>query len=629
LEESKMGLIVDIETDNLLSKVTRMYVLVTCDTKTKEIKHYLEGDLSWKTALDSTDSIIGHNIISFDLCALEKLFNYRPKSTTKIYDTLIFSQVLDYRRFKDEGHSLKAWGSFLKFPKGEFDDFSKFSEEMLDYCIQDVKLTLRVYEYLMSEFRTKGLPKLSDYLKAEHFVAKWCADANLKGWPFDIKAAQELSLKLEAEMNKAYSALTSKLGMKTVAVDKKLGIVESKRPKWTKQGFYDAHTSRWFNVDPCSGFEGEERMIEGEYSRVEFVNLSLDSVQDVKIFLFRNNWQPTDWNYKTIIDERGRSVRNKTSPKITEDSLEFLGGDGKLYTEFLTAKSRHSILKTWIENTDENGYLHGDCMTIGTPSMRARHSIIVNVPSADSPWGPEMRKLFVAEAGHVLIGADSASNQARGLAHFLNDETFIDTLIKGDIHQYNADLLTKVLKESLKMDYEVKRAAAKRILYAFLFGASGSKLWSYIFGSVDETKGKKLKNGFVKAVPGFEKLNEKLSGTFVNNESEDNQSFISSVVGNKIYVDSFHKLLVYLLQSTEKITCAGAIMTCATNLEKEKIPYKPKIFMHDEIQFSVPVEFKERAAEIAKEAFKEGPKIFGIQIMDGSAKIGANWYDTH
>ena len=63
-------------------------------------------------------------------------------------------------------------------------------------------------------------------------------------------------------------------------------------------------------------------------------------------------------------------------------------------------------------------------------------------------------------------------------------------------------------------------------------------------------------------------------------------------------------------------------------LKKENIPYKPKIFMHDEIQFSVPKEYSERAAQIAKEAFRDGPKIFGVNIMDGSAKIGNNWYDT-
>lgn len=40
-------------------------------------------------------------------------------------------------------------------------------------------------------------------------------------------------------------------------------------------------------------------------------------------------------------------------------------------------------------------------------------------------------------------------------------------------------------------------------------------------------------------------------------------------------------------------------------------------------------EFAEKAAEIAKESFKEAPKKFGILIMDGESKVGLNWCDTH
>ena len=37
----------------------------------------------------------------------------------------------------------------------------------------------------------------------------------------------------------------------------------------------------------------------------------------------------------------------------------------------------------------------------------------------------------------------------------------------------------------------------------------------------------------------------------------------------------------------------------------------------------------ERAAELCKKAFAEGPKLFGVTIMDGDSKIGNNWYDVH
>jgi DNA polymerase-1 len=618
----------DIETDGYLHQCTRMWILVAYNLDTHEHKIFLEGDLSWIELFNNATLLVGHNILGFDLAVLIKLFKYRLPKTCSVQDTLILSQTLDFKRFGDQGHSIDAWGMHLGFPKIDHSDdpffFSRYSEEMRTYCIRDVDINVMIYKELSKEFSRliAKAPQFRTYLKAEHYAAKWAMEASLHGWPFDVEKAKELMTVLEREMNIAYESLSSKLGMKSVAVDKKLGIVDIKKPKWTKQGFYDAHTARWFDIDPCSGFEGEERPVVGEYCRVEFKALSLDSPSDVKIFLFRNGWQPTDWNYKV---RDGHKV--KTSPKITDDSLEFLGGDGKLYTDFTTTKSRHAILKTWLENIDADGNLHGECTVIGTPSMRSRHSIIVNVPSGDSAWGKEMRSLFKAKPGWKLIGCDSASNQARGLAYYLGNEEYIHTLLHGDVHQYNADVLTNVLFE-MEMVHEVKRSQAKRILYAFLFGASGGKLWSYIFGYVDDEFGKRLKNGFLKAVPGFKELVDKLAKIY-SSTKKFGDGYIPGIAGNRLYVNSYHKLLVYLLQAFEKATCSTALMLTVDKLEEHNIPYIPCIYYHDEIDFMVPEEYAEKAREIGKQAFADGPKLFGVEIMDGDGKIGDNWYEVH
>jgi hypothetical protein len=64
-------------------------------------------------------------------------------------------------------------------------------------------------------------------------------------------------------------------------------------------------------------------------------------------------------------------------------------------------------------------------------------------------------------------------------------------------------------------------------------------------------------------------------------------------------------------------------------LEAAGIPYQPLIFMHDEEDFMVPEEYAEQAQAISKQAFIDGPKLFGIEIMDGESKIGKTWYDVH
>jgi DNA polymerase-1 len=614
----------DIETDGLLLECTKCHIVAAYDIDKGTMHYWLEGDTGWKDVLGNAKLLIGHNILGFDIYALEKLFGWKPNKETNLNDTLILSQVLDYKRFGNDGHSLERWGEYLNYPKGNFNDWSTYSEEMLKYCLQDVRLNYRVFQVLRKEAMelTEKAPQLKHYLKAEHAVSNWCSTARLHGWPFNIEEATKLFEIMQKELDAAHTALSYKLGKKTVAVDKSKGEYLFKEPKWSKNGDYNIHTAKWFEIEQTTG-QDENRLVEGIYSRVEFVDLDLNSVADVKVFLFRNGWEPTEWNTKK--DESGKF--KKTSPKITEDSLEFLGGDGKLYCDFLTTKSRHSVLKTWIENTDSSGMLHGDCMTIGTPSMRARHSIIVNVPAGDSVWGKEMRALFGCLKGWKFIGADSAGNQARGLAHYLKSEDFIKQLLEGDIHQYNADVLTRVLKD-MGVNHVVPRNIAKRILYAFLFGASGAKLWGYVFGIQNKEKGNKLKNGFLKAVPGFKDLIDKLENIY-GKTSQYGEGYIPGIGGNRIYCDSFHKLLVYLLQACEKATCSAATMVTMQELERENIPYIPLIFYHDEIDFMVPEQYAERAALISKTAFKTGPELFGVKIMDGDAKIGNNWYECH
>ena len=619
-----MRLVFDMECDGLLPDVTRRWILVAYDLDTKVKYEFLENDQGWMDLFNKATLMIGHNIIMYDFCVLKKLYDYDLPKSVQIQDTLLFSQILDYKRFGGK-HSIEAWGEHFGIPKPAHEDWSQYSSEMRFRCIQDVKINVRAYHQLVDEFITwqEKAPLVQTYIKSEHYAAKWCARASLNGWQFDYERAMELYDQLATELEKAHIALDSKLGTKAVAVDMNKGVAAVKEPKWTKLGFYHSHTANWFGIDPCSGFPGEEQPIAGPYCRVKFEPLNLNSPADVKIFLFRNGWVPDEWNYKRNDDG---SLR-KTSPKITETSLEFLGTDGKLYVDFLSATSRFGVLSTWIENVDDNGKLHGEINLVGTPSMRSRHKIIVNVPSVDAPYGKEMRQLFTCPKGWKIVGCDSKSNQARGLAHFLEDQEYIDTLLNGDIHSYNKEKLNEVLA-SMGIDHEVERGQAKRILYALLFGASGKKLWSYIFGNLDQKQGNKLKKGFLGAVPGFKNLLEKLENIY-GSTRQFGPGYIPSLCGNRIYVDSFHKLLVYLLQSTEKITCSAAIMLMMERFEEAHIPYEPLIYMHDEVQFMVPEEFAEEAASIGARAFKDGPELFGVTIMDGDSQIGNNWYETH
>ena len=440
-----MRLVFDIEADDLLLKSTIIHCMVCQDVDTEELYEFEDARIGLEL-LDQASEIIGHNIAGYDLPMLKKHYGWSPSKTVLITDTLIISRVYNYMRFGPRGHSLDVWGKFLKYPKMEFFDFRVYSPKMLEYCKQDVRLNTEVYKRLYEEGDREKYhtATMEMYLSSEVNLAMFCAEAHLGGWKFDLEAAYSLYVQLESELVEQETAIAGKLGKKAVRVPNAKGEIEV-FPKWTKTGNYAHFIAAWFDIDPNTGMD-DDRLLENDapYCKVKFEFLELTSVSDVKIFLFKHGWKPTQWNYKRV----GRNLR-KTSPKITEDSLEGMEGElPKKYIEYSKASSRLNLLRGWIDASAEDGRMHGDTFTIGTPSFRVRHKLLVNIPSIDSKWGPEMRALFVSDPGWVIVGADSSGNQARSLGFYLESQEYINLLLDGDIHSFNASKLTWALRGS-------------------------------------------------------------------------------------------------------------------------------------------------------------------------------------
>jgi hypothetical protein len=164
-----------------------------------------------------------------------------------------------------------------------------------------------------------------------------------------------------------------------------------------------------------------------------------------------------------------------------------------------------------------------------------------------------------------------------------------------------------------------------------VFGGGDEKAGLILTGRRDRKIGKEAKQKFASRIPGFAMLLSKLANQFERTMAKHGPSraHILAIDGRKIYSDSKHKLLNYLLQSCEKVTCASAVAYLMEHLEEGGFDWQPCIFMHDEVQFLVREDQAEAAAAIAAAGFREGPKQFGVTIMDGEAKVGDTWKDTH
>ena len=621
-----MATVFDIESNGLMPHVDKVWMILTEDTVTGEQKQYSDDDPDLPPlseglkALSDAAILVGHNIIGYDFVVLEKLFGWKPNPKTVIYDTWIMSMTLRYKRAHK--HGLEGWGSFLGYPKLPFDDWLRYSKEMLTYGIRDVSLNTKVYLHLVEEAKStiKINPLFSVGLRVEMGFAAIEAEIRTRGWRFDETKARALLAEMQGKMEAIEAEINPQIGL--VCVKKDSASVH-KVPVIKKDGEYALATSRWFGIDPATGLS-DERPVDGPYSRVEFEQGRLSSDKVLKAWLYSIGWVPDDWNVERI---NGKFVQK--SPKLTESSLKLLGPIGMAIDEYNSISNRHGILQGWLKEIEYDGRLHGRMWTIGTPTFRCRHEVVANLPKVGTRYGEEMRSLLLPQEGWVIVGADSAGNQMRGLCHDLGNESFTADVTVGDVHRRNADVLKQFMLPGLSPKQE--RDNAKPFLYAFLFGAGAEKVSLILRGQKDKQIGAAAIETFSNSIPGLTELKDKLNLQFnktKNRFGEDN-AFIRGLDGRIVFVKSQHQTLNYRLQTTEGITCKAAAVYAKGELVKRGIPHNFLLHMHDEFAIECPPEFAEEVKVLAVEAFTEAPKWFGVMCMNGAAVIGNNYAEVH
>ena len=160
-------LIFDLETTGLPRRGSQLHCLVIRDTDTDQAAVYDNRDglqvADGIRRLEQASAIVGHNIINFDVPMLKELGSFDPQG--EVIDTLVLSRLYyanlierDYEKQIDGmpvklygRHSLEAWGHRLKCFKGEYgkqNDWSTYTPEMRDYCVQDTEVTASLWSLM-------------------------------------------------------------------------------------------------------------------------------------------------------------------------------------------------------------------------------------------------------------------------------------------------------------------------------------------------------------------------------------------------------------------------------------------------------------------------------------------------
>ena len=607
-----MKIIYDIETNGLVDTVDTIWLVVTKNIDTNEIITFSDYDVDSKPLnelvpfLNKATVLIGHNIIGYDNLVMHKLLNWVPPTSIKMIDTMIISQMNNFRR---EGkHSLKNFGLILNDAKGESPDFLKYSPEMKTYAIQDVNLNHKVYKYVINEAQQliANRPKFQQALRTEHAIAELCSQQIKTKWKFNTPLARSHYEYLASEMKIIEDEINPTLKPRKVLIDK-----DPKKAKYLQDGRLSSVSARMlsqFLGTEIKQTDTDKWNPNDTFQRFNMIEADLGNMDQVRGMLLDNGWQPSQYT-------------PKGEPKITEDTLSSIKGDiGQKVLKYYQLRSRHSVLRGWIELAEtNNNRVYVEAFNIGTPTYRQRHSKIVNVPSSNSFFGKEMRELFVADTNKVMVGCDSSGNQIRALGHYLNSKEINDHILNGDIHQRTADVVG------------VPRQLAKSLLYATIFGAGFAKLGKMVNGIEDLEKGREVKNKLYVAFPGLKELNNRLNKFFYTTQNKDGMGFIPALDGRKIYAESSFKLLNYLLQAYEAITVKSAVVNAFKMFKEENLNVDMLGLIHDEVQVQTKPENIKRVKEILSYSFGDFiTKELELNIqMAGDAKEGNNWYETH
>jgi len=376
-----------------------------------EIKGFFDG------LRGSEVYFVGHNAVSYDGPHTRRLVG-GTASTQNIVDTLVLSYLYDPKL--SGGHSLEAWGIRLGDPKGDFNDWSKWSPEMETYCKQDVKLGKKVARALWQRMRRVGFSELS--CQIEHEVREVVDEQQRNGWYFDIPGAQALAGYLRAVQSESEFAIHE-------LFPRRLEVSRTYERRTKKDGSEFASYLRHLREYP----EVRDNR-DGTYSTLDWVDFNLGSPKQRVDRLLDLGWEPLNFTEKGF-------------PKVDEEALiSFAEISGKVevkaLADWLVLQGRSTMVEGWLNCVNYDDHcMHGQVLTCGASTRRmiGFNPNTMNIPKAKKKvrYGIECRRLWQARPNRREVGYDASGLEMRMFAEYLNNPEATILFTVGDPHLVN------------------------------------------------------------------------------------------------------------------------------------------------------------------------------------------------
>ncbi|MBE7041167.1 MAG: DNA polymerase I [Ruminococcaceae bacterium] len=328
------------------------------------------------------------------------------------------------------------------------------------------------------------------------------------------------------------------------------------------------------------------------------------------------------------------SKKTKTGYSTNAGTLEKLADSHPIIPKILEYRHLAKLNSTYVDGLKDvidtkTGRIHSNFHQTVTVTGRISSSEpnLQNIPIR-TELGREMRKMFVAAPGHVLLDADYSQIELRVLAHIAGDETMIEAFTSGqDIHASTASKIFGVAKEDVSIQM---RTAAKAVNFGLIYGkgefslaqdlgismreakahiedylGSFPKVRDYMKAVVEEAK----KNGFCTTLMGRRRNLPELSSSNFQLRSFGERAALNTPI-----------------QGTAADIIKLAMVRVYNRLKEEKLAARLILQVHDELIVEAPLGEEEVAGNILREEMEQAFALSAPLVADMHS--GQSWFDA-
>ena len=328
--------------------------------------------------------------------------------------------------------------------------------------------------------------------------------------------------------------------------------------------------------------------------------------------------------------------KTKTGQFVTsEEVLQTLKGKHEIVADILEHRGLKKLLGTYVDALPKlinphTGHIHTSFNQTVTATGRLSSSDpnLQNIPVRGED-GKEIRKAFVPEPGCLFFSADYSQIELRVMAHLSGDENMIRVFREGkDLHAATAATIYKKGIDEVSRD---ERTKSKRANFGIIYGITMFGLAERLEISRDEAR--QLIDGFFQTFPQVHDYMEKAK------EQAREKGYVTTLFGRRRYLPDIRSANGTVRGFAERNAINAPIQGTAADIIKvamihifnrfkaEGIRSKMILQVHDELNFSVYPEEKERVEQIVLEEMQNA---FQMQVpLVADSGWGTNWLEAH